>query len=168
MREPADAGIEHVPVDVADLGLDEAVEAHALGGELGLELAVRADRVGRERALHVHDVELAALEREPARLVLFHDGDLDAPHLRHLLALHLRDQLVVAGLRRREVPDEAAIVGIRVEHDLGAAHPLAELVGAGADRVAHARGRRIRAYFSTTSRATTRRRPRAPSRTGRL
>ena len=41
--------------------------------------------------------------------------------LRHLLAAHLRDDFLVARIgSRREVPDEAAIVWVGVEHGPGA------------------------------------------------
>ena len=56
----------------------------------------------------VFDVVLAVLEREPAALVFLHDADLDAPDLRHLLALHLRDDArvarIVAGLKSQTMP----------------------------------------------------------------
>ena len=48
-----------------------------------------------------------------------------------------RDQLLVGGVVRLEVPREAAVIGIGFEHDLRAAHPLLEPVRAGADRVGH-------------------------------
>ena len=61
LREAADDRVEHVPVDVANLGIDDPVEPDPLGGQLRLELAV-LNRVGGHRPFHVHDVELAVLE----------------------------------------------------------------------------------------------------------
>ena len=83
-------------------------------------------------------VELLLLEGEPARLRLLDDRDLDLAHLRHLLAAHVLHQRVVPRrFRHREVPGEAPILGIRLEHDLRAAGPARQHVRARADRMAH-------------------------------
>ena len=59
------------------------------------------EHLRRERAFHVHEVELAVLEGEQPRLVLLHDADLDAADLRHLLALHLGHDARVVGIGAR-------------------------------------------------------------------
>ena len=109
-------------------------ELHALRRELGPELAAD-ERVGRQRPFHVHEVELAVLEREPARLVLLDDADLDAADAGHGLALHVRDQLFVGSVARLEVPGEAAVDRVGLEQDLRAAHPLRQHVRTSADGV---------------------------------
>jgi hypothetical protein len=88
LRKPADDRILHVPVVVRELGVDEARQLHAPLLHFGRELR-SVEHLGRERTFHVHEVELAVLEGEEARLVFLHDADLDPADLRHLLALHL-------------------------------------------------------------------------------
>ena len=123
LGQAADHRVLHVPEHVADLGVDEARQLDALAAELRVEL-VAVEHLRRERTFHVHEVELAFLEREEARLVLLHDADLDAPDLGHLLALHLGDELRVLGIVGLEVPREAAVLRVRLEDDLVAADPL--------------------------------------------
>ena len=128
LREAADDGIAHVERGVREVGVGDAVQHDALVRERGLQL-VAVEHVRRERLRHVHVVDFLLLEREPARLGLLDDRDLDAPDLRHAPALHRRDQrLVPRVVGRLEVPDEAPILGIRLQHDLRAPRPALQLI----------------------------------------
>ena len=108
--EAADDGVHQVPVMVGDLGIDKARQADAFLLHVGRQRAAIQD-LRRERALHVHEVELAVLESEEARLVFLHDADLDPADLGHLLALHLLHDPRVLGVGARlEIPDEAPVI----------------------------------------------------------
>ena len=135
--QSADDRVLHVPEVIRDLGVDEARELHAALRERGLQL-VAVEHVRGERRLHVHDVDLALLEREQPRLILFDDAHFDAADQGHLLALHLRGDAFVLGFGPRlEIPDEAAIARIRLEDDLRRADPVLEEIWSGADRIRH-------------------------------
>ena len=134
LGEAAHDRVHQVPVVVRNLGIDKTRQADPLLLHVGRQRAAVQD-LRRQRALHVHEIELAVLEGEEPRLVLLHDADLDAADLRHLLALHLGDDARVVGIGARlEIPREAAEVRIRLEVDLRRADPFGELVRAGADR----------------------------------
>ena len=141
---------------VRDLGVDEARQLDPFLRELRLQL-VAVEDVRRERPFHVHHVELAFLKREKARLVLFDDADLDSSDLRHFLALHLGDQFEIGRVVRFEIPHEAAVVGVRFQHDLGASNPLLENVRPGADRIRHRAARLVGIRFDDFARDRRRR-----------
>jgi hypothetical protein len=107
----------------------------ALGGELGLELAVD------EHAFHVvaaerEHVEVGLHELEDLRLRLLDDADLDAADLRQRLAAHRLDEALVLGIAALRIA-QSAIVRIRLEHDARCFLPLLEPIGSGADRATH-------------------------------
>ena len=134
LREAADDRILQVPVRVVDLRHHGARQLHAPARKLRPQPAA-IERARRERPLEAEDVELAVGEREPPALVLLDDADLDAADPRHRLALHLRDQRPVLGVVGREVPGEAAVLGVRGERDLRRAHPALEAIRPGTHRV---------------------------------
>ena len=112
------------------------LKRHSPPGELGVDLVVR-QRDRRELLAQVQDVQLVVLESQPRRLLLLDDADFDAPDLRHRLACHRRDPLLVERIvARLELPADAAKRWIGLEHDLVRALPFLEHVRAGADRVA--------------------------------
>ncbi len=137
LAEAADDRVAHVERGVGHVRIRCAEEQDALLGERRLE-AVAVERRRRERLRHVEVIELLLLEREPARLRLLDDRDLDPADLRHLLAAHVLHELVVPRrFRHGEIPREPAVLGVRFEHDLRAARPARQHVGAGADGVPH-------------------------------
>ena len=80
--------------------------ANALRCELGLELAVVEQLAHEIDGERLEIVNRALEEREPARLLLLDDGDLDAADLRELLASErARDDRVVAVRRDRFVEE---------------------------------------------------------------
>ena len=110
LGEAAHRLVLHVEVQVDDLRIDAALELDAAPRELGLELAVGGDEGRRHLGELVLDVGVAALEREPAALRLFHDADLDAADARQPLA----------------VAHHLAVARIRLEHDLRGARVALE------------------------------------------
>ena len=92
-----------------------------------------------EVARHVDQVELAAAEREQARIRLLDHRDLDASDLRQALALHrgVRGARVGVGVRGQRGKRLLAVVRVGLEHDALRAPPLDEPERAGADRIGH-------------------------------
>ena len=110
---------------------------NALLRELGLQL-VAVECVGGERRWNVDVIQFLLQKREPDRLRLFDDRDLDPTDLRHLLAFHRRDQRLIPGLvARLKIPDEPAVIGIGLEDDLRAPGPALQNVRARTDRMRH-------------------------------
>ena len=69
-------------------------------------------------------------------MLLGDDADLDAADLRYPLAFHRRDRgLVARVVGAGEVPDDLAIVRIRLEDHLGFSYPVGQDIGSGPDRM---------------------------------
>ena len=156
-RVAADHRVFHVEVRHGDVGVQVALQADALLGEVGRELAVRrGDR--RQLGRDAREVGLAVEEAQPARLVLLDDGDLDAVVERQAPAV----EALGPGLSPRHRPRiglaliaHVAVGRVLLEDDARAAAPRLEAIRPGADRVRHqvvaiglddlARDRRVRA-----------------------
>src|SRR5471030_733323 len=135
LAHAADHRVQHVPVIISQVRVDDARQLDAARGQLGPQLAVQ-QRLRRQRAVEPEQVGAAAGEGQPARLVLQLHGDFDAADLRDFLAPHLaHDALVVRVVAGLEVPHGRQMPLVLVEHDAAAAHPLGQLVIAGADRI---------------------------------
>ena len=133
----ADHRVVHVEQVVVAGRLDDRVAADPLLRQVGRDLAV-GHRLRRELVADaVGDVGLAVDEREPARLLLLDDRDLDAIDHRQAPPLEAREQRLALGVvgRRLGVVEHLAEVGVALEGDERAAPPLDELERAGADRV---------------------------------
>jgi hypothetical protein len=81
---------------------------------------------------------LAVQEREPPRLVLLDDVDLDAPDEGQALAADVAQDFLVERIAARlcrRLEDELPEVGVRLEHDLVRTRPFLEEVGPRAHRV---------------------------------
>ncbi len=136
----ADDGILHVEHVVGDLRLLLAEHQHALARERRGQPAVGQHLVDEIRGGLVEQVVLAVHEGEEARLLLLDGIDLDAVQQRKPLAVQGVDGAavpLVGRVRVARVQLVAAVVGVPLQHDLGAAHPVLEHEGAGAHRVRH-------------------------------
>ena len=134
-REPSDDRITQVERRVCNRRIENARQVDSLLGKIGSEL-VAAQRHGREDARQLENVELAPLEGQPTRLLLFHHADFDDAHLRHLLAAHRRDDRLVARIvAGREIPDEFAKRGVCFQRDLRRRHPRFQHVRPGSHRM---------------------------------
>ncbi len=131
--ESAHDRIAEIECRVVERGDGEAVHLDALRAQIRIELAAH-ERGRMEARQQRRRIEIAAKKGEPVRCVFLDDSELDASNLRHRLAAHLRDELLVARIvARREVPDESPEIGIRLEDRLGARVPRRQHVGPAAD-----------------------------------
>mmetsp|Transcript_91071 Transcript_91071/g.253552 ORF Transcript_91071/g.253552 Transcript_91071/m.253552 type:complete len:580 (-) Transcript_91071:1454-3193(-) len=139
-RVAADDGVFHVEVADRDIHARVALHVQAALGEVGCEMALGHGLAGEIGGHLLDDVEFAAQEGQPARLVLFDDVDLDAVDQRQLAALqrgHLGLQALI-GVGRGDLGIALlAEVGVAREHDARAAPPFGQPEGIGADRVLH-------------------------------
>ncbi|EGF32789.1 hypothetical protein IMCC9480_1907 [Oxalobacteraceae bacterium IMCC9480] len=137
LLETAQYRVFHVPVVVARFGVDDARELIALFGEFGLELAA-GQQLRCQRSLQFEQVDFIVLERQQARLVFDHHGDLDATDLRHALALEAGDDGLVFGIAAcLEVPGKAAIGRTGGQFDARRTDPFGQVIRAGANRIGH-------------------------------
>src|SRR5438094_4730095 len=145
--------VDEVGIERIDVGADHAAKAeHGALHDLGLVDPVRdraADpHVGERlaRVVHRHDdvVRRLADDHLEAR-VLLEVGDVLGAQAEHRRVDVARLERGQRGVRVRDEPVRHAVelgqaldvvIGILHEHDPVAAHPLAELVGPGADRLA--------------------------------
>ena len=135
LAETAEFGIGGVDVGVIDVRIGDAAQGHALLRQFRTDFVVR-DRDLGELLAHVQDIQLVFLKREPRRLLLFDDVDLDPPDLRHLLAFHRRGDLDVAWVAAGfGLPYESSKIRVGFEDDLVRALPFLEAIGAGSNRV---------------------------------
>ncbi len=109
---------------------------HALPRQVGRELSPGKRDIGEFLGQRPEVIVLAVQEREPARLRLVDDVDLDAPDDRKPASQQVR----VDGVARRvragiAIEEFLAIAGIRLEHDARAAHPFGDAKGTGAHGV---------------------------------
>ena len=136
-RVPAHDGILHVVEVVGEIERRHLLHLDPALGEVRRELVVGHALVGELLGHLVHQVHLLVQEREPARLRLLDDGNLDAPDHRQSLALHPGEDFLPALVVGRGLPIEVllAIVGIGLEHHLRGPFPEREPVRARAHRM---------------------------------
>ena len=134
-RQPSDDRSAQIERRVGDRRVENARQIDPLLRKIGRE-PVAAQRHGREDAWQFEDVELVPLERQPARLLLFHHPDFDGAHLRHLLAAHRRNNRPVARIvAGREIPHDFAEGGVCFQRNLRSRHPRFQDVRPGAYRM---------------------------------
>jgi hypothetical protein len=134
----ADHRAFHVEERLRRSGLDLAIAADALLREVGRDLAARHRRVDELEGDALDEVGAALQERQPARLLLLDDRDLDTVDHRQPPAPEAGEQRLALGVvgGRLGVVEHLAKLGVSLHDDEGAAAPLDEPERAGADRVA--------------------------------
>ncbi len=141
-RVAADDGILHVEVEVAHRRQHLPLQLHAGVGVLRQQPVAGIEHLRHQvdRDREVVEVVLRKSEQPRARFV--DDAHLDPANERQLPPDELCRPLPVGGIGRRRIA-QFAKARIGVEHDLLPAPPLAEPIGAGADRIGHRPARRV-------------------------
>ena len=104
------------------------------------ELAVRQYLFDKHRWRFFDVVMLTIHERQKARLLFFNRADFDAVNQRQGFSTQALDRLAiprVSRIRILHIEHMAAVIGIFLQHNFRAAHPVLENVWTGADRMGH-------------------------------